>query len=651
MQEQYTNFRRVDTLPRIPLKGSLDLTYRCNNNCRHCWLRIAPDTEEKEQELSLEEIKRIVDDAKGMGCRHWHMSGGEPMLRGDFVEIFDHITANSNSYSLNTNGTLITPEIAKLLKRKGVKMVALYGSTAWVHDHITCTPGSFEATMRGFTYLKEAGAGFIVQLIPMRDNYHQFQDMVRLAESLSKHYKIGAAWLYFSACSDSEKNQEIMRQRLSPGEVVEIDKPDLAYEDSMNKAEEIDGCSAEKEDYFFSSCIANRRDFHIDPYGKMTFCSFIKEPVLRYDLRKGSFKECWEEFIPSLAHKIGITDEYLNNCGSCELRKDCRWCPVYSYLEHRRFSAKVEYLCGVAKENRKFKENWKRCHRRHYNIADITIQVDSDLPINDATFHPKFRNFEVSENGRKDIVISHHFNLPDLNGKDLGEEVYRKAPWAIYKNNGSWIYLGISPTQGDKSLHRVAAFNPGHTRVRIYNDKEETFLKGNLHSLTMFPTDQILLGRILADKEGCYLHACGVNLFGKGFLFAGHSEAGKSTMAAMLKGKAEILCDDRMIVRRQTDDFKIYGTWSHGDVPEVSANFAPLRVIMFLEKSDENRIIPIEDKKEITKRLLSCLIKPFVTVDWWEKTLIVIDVLAAKVPCCVLRFDKSGEIVNVLRQL
>ncbi|MBU4312100.1 MAG: hypothetical protein KJ706_05220, partial [Candidatus Omnitrophica bacterium] len=267
------------------------------------------------------------------------------------------------------------------------------------------------------------------------------------------------------------------------------------------------------------------------------------------------------------------------------------------------------------------------------------------------TFHPKFKQFEVNGPGEDTIYIRHHFSLPDLDGKDFGKEVYRKAPWAIYKNNGSWIYLGISPVHGDKSLHRVATFNSGHTRAKIYNDKEETFLKGNLHSLTMFPSDQILLARILADRAGCYLHSCGVNFEGKGLLFAGHSEAGKSTMVTMLKGKAEILCDDRMIVRRQASGFRIYGTWSHGDVPDVSANSAPLRAIMFLEKSDENRIIPIEDKKEITKRLLSCLIKPFVTVDWWEKTLLVIDSLSSKVPVYVLHFDRSGEIVDTLRQL
>ena len=75
----------------------------------------------------------------------------------------------------------------------------------------------------------------MAQLIPMKDNYHQFQEMVRLAESLSPHYRIGAAWLYFSACGDAEVNKEIARQRLSPEKVIELDRPDLSYDDWMEE--------------------------------------------------------------------------------------------------------------------------------------------------------------------------------------------------------------------------------------------------------------------------------------------------------------------------------------------------------------------------------------------------------------------------------
>jgi len=124
----------------------------------------------------------------------------------------------------------------------------------------------------------------------------------------------------------------------------------------------------------FASCISRRRDFHIDPYGRMTFCSFIKEDRLRYDLKEGSFEECWERFIPSLADRVEVDTEYRENCASCELRKDCRWCPVYGYLEHGRYSARVDYLCAVAKEHREYKEDWRKNHRRYYRMAVSTFK-------------------------------------------------------------------------------------------------------------------------------------------------------------------------------------------------------------------------------------------------------------------------------------
>jgi len=648
----YVQTRKVTNLPRIPLEGSIDLTYRCNNNCRHCWISVPADSPEKEKELTFDEIREIVDEAREMGCRRWSISGGEPMLRPDFADIFDYTTRKSVSYSINTNGTLITPEIAGLMKRKGAKMVALYGTTAEVHDHITRTPGSFEAAMQGFAYLKEAGAGFIVQLIPMRDNYHQYNEMVSLAESLSPHWRVGAAWLYLSACGDPDRNREIVRQRLSPEEVVELNKPDLYYDESMEE-ENHNYSHTNEDDRLFAPCIVTRRDFHIDPYGQMTFCCFIKDPALRFDLRKGSFKRCWEAFIPSLADLVRGRKEYMENCGSCELRRDCRWCPVYGYLEHRRFSSKVDHLCAVANENSKFKLNWGSNHRRYYKIADITIQVESDLPITDTTFHPKFKLFESGGPGKDTISIRHHFSLPDLNGRDLGEEVYRKPPWAIYRKGRSLIYLGISPDAEDKEIHKVAVFNNDHARAIIYNDKvrEEAFLKGDLHSLTLFPTDQILLAQVLADRGGCFLHASGMVLEDKGFLFVGHSDAGKSTMVTMLKDKAKILCDDRMIVRQGPDGHTIHGTWSHGDVPEVSADAAPLKALLFLQQAQENRLIPIQNGKEVVGKFLACLIKPFVTAGWWEKMLTLTEHIARDVPCYNLHFDKSGRVVKLLDEL
>ena len=649
MPEEYLKLKRVNNFPRLPLKGSMDITYRCNNNCRHCWLRIAPDREDKKNEISSEEIKKIVDAAKKMGCREWNISGGEPMLRNDFTEIFEYITNNSASYSINTNGSLINLKAAHLFKKRGTKMIPLYGATAAMHDHITRNPGSFEATMQGFAYLKEAGAGFIVQLIPMKDNYHQFKAMIRLAESLSRTWRIGAPWLYLSAYRDEGINEEIKRQRLNAKDVVQLDQPDLSYEELIE--EEHSCCSVKEDSTLFSYCVTSGREFHIDPYGKMSFCCFIKEPDFRYDLRKGSFKKGWEEFMPSLPARIKGDEEYLNNCGSCQLRKDCRWCPVYGYLEHGIFSAKVEYLCEIARENKKFKDYWKKNHRRYYKVAGLTIQVDSDLPISDTTFQPKFKLFEVDGPGEDTIFIKHHFYLPDIDGKDLGQEVYRKEPWAIYKKENSWIYTGISSLAYDKPIHQLAIFNHDYSRGRIYNKIKKPFREGNLHSLTNFPTDQILLAQLLAYRKGCYLHSSGVILDGKGFLFVGHSNSGKSTIIKILGDKAEILCDDRVIIRRGSSGFRIYGTWSHGEISSISANSGPLKAILFLEKSGSNSLELLKDKKIIKDKLLACLIRPFVTAEWWEKMLLLIRDISNEIPCYMLRFTKDCNITDFLKQI
>jgi hypothetical protein len=138
---------------------------------------------------------------------------------------------------------------------------------------------------------------------------------------------------------------------------------------------------------------------------------------------------------------------------------------------------------------------------------------------------------------------------------------------------------------------------------------------------------------------------------GQGFLFVGHSGAGKSTIVIQLKEEGEILCDDRMIVRRWPECFHIHGTWSHGDVPTVSPASAPLRAIFLLEQAPHNRLIPIMERKEIVRRLPFFVIKPLVTADWWEKTLDLVGQMAHEVPVYRLQFDRSGQVGKILRSL
>ncbi len=648
----YTNRKQLGDMPRIPLAGNIDLTYRCNNNCRHCWLRLTPGAPEKRQELSFEEIKDIVDQARNMGCREWRISGGEPMLRSDFPEIFDYITSKSITYSLNTNGTLITPEIAELMTRKGNKMVAIYGADEKVNDHITRNPGSFKATMRGIELLKDAGASFMVQVVPMKDNFHQYAEMEELARSLSKNWRIGASWLYLSASGDPKINAEIKRQRLDPKDAFMLDPPDFSHSEHLAETR---GHYAHtpRDDSLFTPCLTNRTDFHVDPYGFLGFCSYVKEPSLRYDLHKGSLQDGWENFIPALVGTRRGGEEYEKNCGSCKHRDQCRWCPVYGFLEHRNLSAKVEYLCSLIREKEDYKKNWFTNHRRNFRVGGIDILVESLVPFDNETFSSKLRKFQVESAAESPILLKHRFSFPDIKQEDLGPAIYHKPPWAIYRKGKSWIYLGIYPDSKESNrFHKVVVFNESHTRATIYSKNEEVFRKGDLLSLSQLPTDQILLARILADREGCLLHSSAVILNGKGLLFVGHSESGKSTIANMLKTKAEILCDDRNIVRRKGQgDYTLHGTWSHGDIPDVSANFAPLKAVFFLRKARKNHLEPITDRKTIISRLLACLVKPLLTTDWWEKEMDLAGTMARELPFYEMEFDRSGDIMLHLQQL
>jgi len=276
--------------------------------------------------------------------------------------------------------------------------------------------------------------------------------------------------------------------------------------------------------------------------------------------------------------------------------------------------------------------------------------VESDLPIHNTTFHPKFKDFEVDGPGEDTITIRHHFGLPDVAKWELGREVYRKPPWAIYRNSESWIYLGILPSGDNGKFHRIAVFNDDYSHANIYNPMQDTFLKGNFGSLTLFPTDQLFIAQILALRQGCYMHSCGAIIGNQGLLFVGHSGAGKSTIAEMIKSDATILSDDRVIIRNWKEGLKIHGTWSHGDVTDVSPKSTGLSQILFLKKSKENRIRRINNRKIIFNNLLSCLIKPFVTATWWESMLNLIEQTAQEVPCYEMRFDKSGKIFERIKE-
>ncbi|MGD8793010.1 MAG: radical SAM protein, partial [Anaerolineae bacterium] len=120
-----------------PLGGGIELTHRCNLGCIHCYNRKkAGDRAARDAEMSYDTICRIVDQAAEMGCFSLYLTGGEPLLRRDFLDIYGYVISKGILTVLFTNATLITPRIADHLAEYPPLFVdiSLYGRTKDVYE-------------------------------------------------------------------------------------------------------------------------------------------------------------------------------------------------------------------------------------------------------------------------------------------------------------------------------------------------------------------------------------------------------------------------------------------------------------------------------------------------------------------------------------
>lgn len=293
-------------------------------------------------------------------------------------------------------------------------------------------------------------------------------------------------------------------------------------------------------------------------------------------------------------------------------------------------------------------------HTRYYQLAGITFKVISDLPILESTFDSKFKHFEITRPGKDTITIHHHFEPRAPSDTRSWVKIYDQSPWEIYHFDQGWVYKRIHRFH-DKSLHHCTAFfNQNHTHVQVYNEpvSKKAYTDGGVDALTLFPTDQVLLARILADRNGCFFHSNGVVFKGKGLLFLGHSGYGKSTIAKMLCARGgKRISDDRTIVLNTAQGFNMHGSWCHGKERVVSSKSSLLDGIFFLTQSDTNEITLCDQYKHNLYSLISFIIKPLVTRQWWENNFSLIESIAQDTPCYNLAFDKSGDIVDLIDRL
>ena len=325
---------------RVPLGGTLELTHRCNNRCRHCFNNLrSDDAPALGRELSTREVARILDEAVALGCVWVLLTGGEILLRPDFADIYDHARGLGLLVTLFTNATLISPELADHLDRHRpfAVEITLYGATRETCERVTANPGSYDACLRGIRLLSRRGLPLKLKATVSTLNRHEIEGMKRLAEDeLGLPFRFDAL---LNARCDGRPGP--LALRLSAEEAVALDLADPAPAEALREFAASTQPTGTGTALY--PCGGAAHSFAVDPYGRLRACAI--SPGEGFDLRAASFREGWEHFLARLRTLRLDSDA---TCRSCALRALCGMCPADGELECGDARRPVDFLCRVA---------------------------------------------------------------------------------------------------------------------------------------------------------------------------------------------------------------------------------------------------------------------------------------------------------------
>jgi len=161
----------------------IELTSRCNLRCVHCYASCGPERGER---LETDTVRAVLDDAGRLGFRFVQFTGGEPTLHQDLLGLVAHARSCGLEVELFTNAQLLTRSLIGTLLRHDVRFaVSLYGHRPEVHEAVTRTEGSFERTVQGIRWLREAGARMRVAVVLMEQNCAFAAESLAFAQEIS----------------------------------------------------------------------------------------------------------------------------------------------------------------------------------------------------------------------------------------------------------------------------------------------------------------------------------------------------------------------------------------------------------------------------------------------------------------------------------
>lgn len=304
----------------LPLSVHLDVTYRCNERCVHCYL-----DHDDHGEMTAEEISDVLNQLADAGVFFLSLSGGEVFLRPDFFQIVEHARKLLFNVKIKTNATMIREKEAARLRELGVEQIqiSVYSHRSEVHDAITKMPGSLNRTLRAIRFLKSQGLKVGISNVLMAGSFFDQQGVMELAKDLGVSYALdptitpkmdGDTSILDLRIPNSELNQIFRNQQLV-GNVEEFcAPPPPPGEDVMNGI----------------PCSAGHTACYISPYGDVFPC--VQFPLPSGNLRRQKFLDIWRDS-PQLKDVRSIRARDLPTCSTCSHVGTCTRCPGLAYTE------------------------------------------------------------------------------------------------------------------------------------------------------------------------------------------------------------------------------------------------------------------------------------------------------------------------------
>jgi len=267
-----------------------------------------------------------------------------------------------------------------------------------------------------------------------------------------------------------------------------------------------------------------------------------------------------------------------------------------------------------------------------------------------AALDPEHERFQLAELPRcachfeLDIAWSDRLTLPS------GTPSFSSGGlWSAFVTETGTKFYFASPSIGP-APYKAAWFDPGFERGHVVLNRSSFPADAPVHPLE-YPLDELVMMHRLALGEGVEVHALGLaDQDGSGYLFLGHSGAGKSTTARLWMSQpgVNLLSDDRIILRKHDGKFWMYGTPWHGDAGVASPSRTPLTAIFLLEQAPTNELSPLSASNAAAELFARAFV-PHYLESGIQFTLGFLDQLTRSVPCSILRFTPTASAVEAVR--